>query len=260
MYLRIITGTLIVTASTVWPIAWLGIEINLIRFLCIIKKKSRILIYFLVQSIGTLGLLGRMIWIPPLLIVFLILKLGFFPFYHWIVKLLINEEYWRGTILLTWQKVAPLSLLCYSNPPQSILIINAIVGVYLLFSSNHLLLILLFSGLAQGSWVRLMIPSMFTFTYFFAYSIIIIILTSNDSTRGSFFFTFIALAGFPPLTGFIIKLKAISLISANLVIILLLLSVIPIYCYMRFMLSQQLKSPGISIVSLIGAFLGLVIY
>ena len=63
-----------------------------------------------------------------------------------IVKILTNEEYWRAAILLTWQKVAPLTLLSYSNPPHIILIVNAIAGVYLLFSSNHLLLILLFSG------------------------------------------------------------------------------------------------------------------
>jgi len=229
------------------------------RFLCVIKKKPRILIYFLVQSIGRLGLLSRITCMPSLLPVFLILKLGFFPFYHWIVKILINEEYWRAAILLTWQKVAPLTLLCYSNPPHIILIVNAIVGVYLLFSSNHLLLILLFSGLAQGSWVRVMMPSMFTFTYFFAYSIIIMLLTSNNPISGSFFILFIALAGFPPLTGFIIKLKAILLIPANLAIILLALSVIPIYCYMRFILSRPLKYPHMNIISLAVVFIGLII-
>jgi len=229
------------------------------RFLCIIKKKPRILIYFLVQSIGRLGLLGSIICIPSLLPIFLILKLGFFPFYHWIVKVLINEKNWRAAILLTWQKAAPLTLLCYSNPPSRILIINAIAGIYLLFSSNHLLLILLFSGLAQGSWVRVMIPRIFTFTYFFAYSIIVILLTSNDPITGSFFLLFTALAGFPPLTGFIIKLKAISLITVNLAIILLALSVIPIYCYIRFILSQPLKSPHMNTMSLGVALIGLII-
>ena len=227
------------------------------RFLCVIKKKPRILVYFLVQSIGRLGLLCRITCIPSLLPLFLILKLGFFPFYHWIIKILIDEEYWRAAILLTWQKVAPLTLLCYSNPPHSILIVNAIAGVYLLFSRSHLLLILLFSGLAQGSWVRVIIPSIFTFTYFFAYSIIVMLLILNDPITGSFFLLFIALAGFPPLTGFMIKLKAISLITVNLAIILLALSVRPIYCYIRFILSRSLKSPHINIMSLAVVFIGL---
>lgn len=82
IYLRIAVGTLIVASSISWPIIWLGLEINLIRFLCIINKKSSILIYFLVQTIGTLGLLASIIFRPSLLFVFLILKLGFFPFYY----------------------------------------------------------------------------------------------------------------------------------------------------------------------------------
>jgi len=230
------------------------------RFLCVINKKPRVLIYFLVQSIGTLGLLASIIVIPSLLFIFLILKLGFFPFYYWMVKILISERYWRGGILLTWQKLAPLILLCYYNIFHAIFIINALVGVYILFHSNHILIILLFSGLTQGSWVIIIIPAIFSFTYFLIYSFIIMILLSNNFTRASFFLTFMSLAGFPPLTGFIIKLKAIPLLPVSVLVILLVLSVLPMFCYLRFILLHSINSSRFTIIALLGALIGLALY
>jgi len=85
----------------------------------------------------------------------------------------------------------------------------------------------------------------------------ITILLSNNFTRGSFFLTFISLAGFPPLTGFIIKLKSIALIPVSTVIILLVLSVLPIFCYLRFILSHSLNSSRITSIALLRVLLGL---
>ena len=91
-----------------WFLVWCGLEINLIGFIPIViqtKNQGEVeaaIKYFLVQSIGSaLVLFGSCMcflyiesWVGPIfsLPVFagLLIKLGIFPFYFWLPRVIIN--------------------------------------------------------------------------------------------------------------------------------------------------------------------------
>jgi len=253
MYLSLVLGLIIVARSSRWPLAWIGIEVNLIRFLCLIYRKANILVYFLAQSLGTLGILSRLFWGNVFLPIFLFLKLGLFPFYFWIVALILKERIWSRGILLTIQKIAPLTLIASCGTPLMILLINALAGGYLILARRSILLLLLFSGLIQATWVIRILPRRFAYTYFAVYVTLIIALLAKSPQSICFFLLFFALAGFPPFSGFMIKIYAIWLIPLVVVVELLLLAVISMYCYIRFIFYYypKKKKPSVSTIFII---------
>ena len=58
MLVGVVLGSVVVVSSSCWPLAWLGLELNLMRFVRVafasgVNKKCAIL-YFVVQSCGSL--------------------------------------------------------------------------------------------------------------------------------------------------------------------------------------------------------------
>lgn len=89
MAMGVVVGTVCVLSAVAWPIAWLGLELNLICFVPLVMKEENLkktcILYFVVQSIGSLlivagGLLTEFnSWIQILLLLGLIMKIGAIP-------------------------------------------------------------------------------------------------------------------------------------------------------------------------------------
>ena len=116
----LILGTLVVGTACAFPVAWLGLELNLMAFLPWAlrqeaQKKSAIG-YFIAQSLGSLMLLlGGMVIgyfaVGGLLVGGgLIIKMGLTPLHYWVPAVVALLPPRGLFVLLRWQKVAPLSL------------------------------------------------------------------------------------------------------------------------------------------------------
>ena len=87
MAAAIVSGTLVAIGAAAWPLAWLGLELNLLGFVPLvmlpISKKKAAISYFVVQSVGSLLLLyGGLSPVRALMIsaaLGLLLKIGLAP-------------------------------------------------------------------------------------------------------------------------------------------------------------------------------------
>ena len=116
----LILGTLVVLTTSAFPLAWLGLELNLMAFLPWALRqeaqKKGAMGYFIAQSIGSLMLLMRGLAMGTLTVgaVFLgaglMLKMGLLPLHYWVPAVVEGMASSGLYLLLRWQKIAPLSL------------------------------------------------------------------------------------------------------------------------------------------------------
>ena len=127
----IILGTLIAVSSYSWIRLWIGLEINLLSIIPLMKEEINIysseaaLKYFLTQTLASRIFLFSLIIslaideffpIYPSLIIntALLIKLGAAPFHSWFPEVMEGLNWNNRIILLTWQKLAPIILIFYS--------------------------------------------------------------------------------------------------------------------------------------------------
>lgn len=87
MAAAIVGGTLVAVGAAAWPLAWLGLELNLLGFVPLVmlptSKKKAAISYFVVQSVGSLLLLyGGLSPVRALMLsaaLGLLLKIGLAP-------------------------------------------------------------------------------------------------------------------------------------------------------------------------------------
>lgn len=269
-FLTIILRTLLALTSSNWFIAWIAIEINLLRFIPLIvrtklnQETEASIKYFLAQALGSALILLSSIsiwyitiisnWWLPLLIISLLLKLGGAPCHFWFPSVITSLSWSNALLLATWQKLAPLRLICFPTMNSTITnslatlvaSINALVGGILGINQTHLRTLLAYSSITHIGWIISAIcannPNS-TIIYFLFYTIITIpiflMLDSIKITRSSQFLSLvsyskfillgilvllISLAGLPPLTGFIPKWFIIlTLINSNHIVLIPLL-------------------------------------
>lgn len=180
-------------------IAWIILELNILRFIPIIIKSKKnqeteaSIKYFLAQALGSIILLLSMGIINQvglqkgcitIIILAILIKLGVAPCHFWYPSVIMSISWINCLILSTWQKLAPLSLLVsisYKSSTESILImvavLNALIGGILGINQTHLRSLLAYSSIGHIGWIVSMlsinkiIPCVL---YFFIYSIIVI--------------------------------------------------------------------------------------
>ena len=161
-----------------WLLAWIAIEINLLRFVPIIssnksnQETEACVKYFLAQAIGSaLIILARIslltitritMWWNRILILSLLLKLGAAPCHYWFPIVITSLPWPQALLLTTWQKLAPLSLLCFScltlNPFSKTLItisaiLNALLGGIMGINQSHIRTLLAYSSITHIGWI-----------------------------------------------------------------------------------------------------------
>lgn len=271
----------------------MGFEINLIAIIpiIIIKQNSRstesAIKYFLVQTTASIILIisvsinliltGQ--WtvtctnniLSSIITISILIKLGAAPFHIWLPEVAQGLPLNSSIILLTWQKIAPMSILYSFFPSLNIYIIfiSALLSIALGgwggLNQTQLRKIIAFSSIAHIGWIiailcynpniiiiNLIIYLIITVTLFYIFknnsttNIANLSLIWNKSPLIALLLALIllSLGGLPPLTGFLPKwIVAQELINNDntiIALIILILALINLFFYLRLIYSTSL--------------------
>lgn len=252
---------------------WRTIEINMILFLPLMALNKNFYFsnllgikYFFVQSVGSILFLAGVILglivsekntIELIIFLSLMWKRGLPPFHLWLFRLIENLEKVSFIILSTWQKILPFYIIS-SIPIGWLLMIvgfSIVISIIIRFFQSNIKKILIISSIFMGGWIISVMgfSKFYWLRILFLYSIIFIcivevsfklktvkkfsILLKGNTLAERFvlFFISLAIAGFPPIVGFFLKIIILtSLLSQELYflrIILIFSSIVIIYMY-----------------------------
>nr|YP_009019441.1 NADH dehydrogenase subunit 2 [Ratufa bicolor]AGZ63916.1 NADH dehydrogenase subunit 2 [Ratufa bicolor] len=294
IYLTLFSGTLIVLLSSHWLLTWVGLEMSMLAIIPILIHKANprsteaASKYFLVQATASMILMMSAIinyissgqWtltnisnqISPLLFTLaLSMKMGLAPFHLWVPEVTQGIPLMSGLILLTWQKIAPISIMYQISPLvdctllMTLSILSIMLGGWGGLNQTQLRKIMAYSSIAHMGWMMAIITFNPMLTMFNL--IIYILLTismftmfnyNKTTTTSTLSLTWnkyplftsmmlvilLSLGGLPPLTGFAPKWMIIKeLISNNNIIMSLsmaMLALLNLFFYSRLIYSTTL--------------------
>nr|NP_008602.2 NADH dehydrogenase subunit 2 [Erinaceus europaeus]QEI26331.1 NADH dehydrogenase subunit 2 [Erinaceus europaeus] len=293
IYFMLTMGTIMVLISSHWLLIWMGFEMNLMAMIPImmIKQNSRstesAIKYFLVQTTASIMLMMSVSinlmmtgqWtvtctnnmLSSIITISMLMKLGAAPFHMWLPEVAQGLSLSSSMILLTWQKIAPMSVLYLLSPSLNIYImfISAFLSIALGgwggLNQTQLRKMMAFSSIAHMGWmmailcynpnimiINLIIYLMMTITLFYIFknnsttNIANLSLIWNKSPLMALLLALIllSLGGLPPLTGFLPKwMVAQELVNNDntiMALIMLMLALINLFFYLRLIYSSSL--------------------
>lgn len=257
MIMGVILGTIIVTVRRSWPITWLGIELNLICFVPLVIKEEAIkkvsMLYYIVQSIGSLFMLGAgllidsSILIISIIIFRLITKLGAIPIHFWVPSVIISLNKIGSYIALSWQKIAPVSII--SSIIISLLKIsylNIWIGAMLIIAMRAPLIIVIFSGIVQIGWIFTLHGHLLWWYVSIYFVILIPIILLIYKADKNFRLAIINRGGLPPFRGFCIKLTAVIILISKRASIIVIGRGVALISYTRIIIRTLYKKSRVS--------------
>nr|UFH81767.1 NADH dehydrogenase subunit 2 [Orcaella brevirostris] len=290
----LILSTAIVTISSHWLFAWIGLEMNMMAIIPIMMKKHNPRAteastkYFLTQATASSWLLlAIIITLMPssqwtimklfdptafiLMTMALAIKLGLSPFHFGVPEVTQGIPLSTGLILLTWQKLAPISVLYQISPSINLHLmitmsfLSILIGGWGGLNQTQLRKIMAYSSIAHMGWMtaillynptltllNLLIYIVMTFTMFMLLiqnsttTTLLLSQTWNTMPIMTTFtmLTLLSMGGLPPLTGFMPKWMIIQELTKNDTLILPTLMAITallnLYFYMRLTYSTAL--------------------
>nr|AEE98121.1 NADH dehydrogenase subunit 2 [Edwardsina sp. AJJ-2011] len=288
-FFTLILGTLITISANSWLGAWMGLEINLLSFIPLMMDTNNLmsteasLKYFLTQALASSVLLFSIIiymvktnmvnflgfdWINLVINSCLLLKMGAAPFHFWFPTVMEGLSWNMGLVLLTIQKIAPLTLLSYTINMNLIfffIILSIIIGSIgglnqtsirklMAFSSiNHLGWILTAMIMSENLWLAyfsfycilsVAMISLFNLSKLFYINQMFSLFNNSPIIKFSFFSTLLSLGGLPPFLGFIPKWLVIqAMINSNLMILMVFMvsfTLVTLYFYLRLYFAASL--------------------
>jgi len=182
--------------SNNWLVIWICLEVSTLTFTFIVIINTQIKLepeasikYFIIQSRASALLLALFLLKffsflsrkeKIILRIILILKIGVIPFHLWFLRITKTLNWNFLTLLMTWQKVAPIYLILFSN--KMILIIRATismsVGTILQYKNRRLRIMIAYSSIANSCWIitgavlNVLMIILFISIYFLAVAII----------------------------------------------------------------------------------------
>nr|WRK84339.1 NADH dehydrogenase subunit 2 [Equus asinus] len=292
--MTVFLGTMIVMASSHWLMIWIGFEMNLLAIIPILMKKynpramEASTKYFLTQATASMLLMMAIIinlmhsgqWTitkvfnPTASIIMtlaLAMKLGLTPFHFWVPEVTQGISLTSGLILLTWQKLAPMSILYQISPSINLnilltmAVLSVLVGGWGGLNQTQLRKIMAYSSIAHMGWMtailvynptltmlNMLIYIMMTLTMFMLF------IHSSSTTTLSLshtwnkaplittliLITLLSMGGLPPLSGFMPKWMIIQELTKNSSIILptlmAIMALLNLYFYTRLTYSTSL--------------------
>lgn len=276
--LILIISTIFIISSNSWITIWIGLEINLLSFIPLIRDNKLIsseasLKYFLIQTFASsIMLLAIILIINQLnlinLLIFssLLLKIGASPFHFWLP--IVNEglSWTNSIILISWQKIAPIiiiSHLSYNFIINLSIILSSIIGAIGGLNQTSLRKLLAYSSINHIRWILIRIIIRFTIwiLYFIIYSLILLSIviylnslkishinqlfssfSHNKLIKILFIINLLSIGGLPPFSGFFPKWILINFIINNnqlfILFILIIFSLITLFYYLRLTYSS----------------------
>nr|ADT82001.1 NADH dehydrogenase subunit 2 [Hylobates agilis] len=294
IYSTIFAGTLITASSSHWFLAWVGLEMNMLAFIPVLTKKMNprsteaAIKYFLVQATASMILMMAILsnnllsgqwtmanitnqYSSTMMLTALAMKLGMAPFHFWVPEVTQGTTLTSGLLLLTWQKLAPISIMYQIFPMVNVnilltfSILSVMVGSWGGLNQTQLRKILAYSSITHMGWMMAVLPYNPNITIFNL--IIYIVLTTtaflalnlNSSTTTLLLSrswnkltwllplipsTLLSLGGLPPLTGFLPKWLVIEELTKNGTLIIpttmAIITLINLYFYMRLIYSTSI--------------------
>nr|AFN41677.1 NADH dehydrogenase subunit 2 [Hipposideros obscurus]AFN41678.1 NADH dehydrogenase subunit 2 [Hipposideros obscurus]AFN41683.1 NADH dehydrogenase subunit 2 [Hipposideros obscurus] len=290
----IILGTLIVMMSSHWLLVWIGFEMNMLAIIPMLMKQfnpratEASTKYFLTQATASMLLMLAIIinllhsgqWtitnmLDPtastIMTLALTMKLGLSPFHFWVPEVTQGIPLSSGLILLTWQKLAPLSILyqiAHSINLDILLTISLLsimVGGWGGLNQTQLRKIMAYSSIAHMGWMTAVLAYNPTITllnltlYILMTSTTFMLFMFNSSTNTlslshtwnktplittSILVMMLSLGGLPPLTGFLPKWMIIQELTKNdsiiMPTIMAITALLNLFFYMRLAYSTSL--------------------
>nr|UFK29042.1 NADH dehydrogenase subunit 2 [Geomys breviceps] len=287
-------GTLITLTSSNWMLMWMGLELNMLAMipLMMMNKTNRAAEaatkYFLVQStasmmlmlsiINNLNLTGQWGLMEPkdnitqfLIMTSMAMKLGLAPFHLWVPEVTQGIPMMLGLVLLTWQKLAPMTILYQLAPylnvnvMMTMSLLSVLLGGWGGLNQTQLRKIMAYSSIAHMGWMtaamiynptammfNLLIYILLTLTMFIALKITMATTTTslasswnnNPLTTLTLMISLLSLGGLPPLTGFLPKWYIIQeLIMNNMTttaLIMMMTALLNLYFYVRLIYSTSM--------------------
>nr|QHB77535.1 NADH dehydrogenase subunit 2 [Hylomyscus stella] len=294
IYLTIILGPMITMSSYNLLLMWVGLELSLLAIVPILinKKNPRsteaATKYFVTQATASMIILLAIIlnykqlgtWtfqqqtnnlILMMTLMSLSMKLGLAPFHHWLPEVTQGIELHTGLILLTWQKIAPLSILLqiYNmlNPTTTLTmaILSIFIGAWGGLNQTQMRKIMAYSSIAHMGWMLAIIsfnPSL-TLLNLIIYIMMtipmfMVMMLNSSTTMNSISLLWnktpmmismmsiilLSLGGLPPLTGFLPKWMIITeLLNNNCLILttmMAMMALLNLFFYTRLIYSTSL--------------------
>nr|YP_009568415.1 NADH dehydrogenase subunit 2 [Helix pomatia]QBL02330.1 NADH dehydrogenase subunit 2 [Helix pomatia] len=224
--------------------------------------------YFFVQSVGSiflfLGAAGMILYVADQVTHFamlfgLVLKLGVFPLFFWVIPVNSALSYLMIGVLSSPMKILPVAILVQyfsyylmSNASYITIVffcglLSMVTGMFLGLGSKTLRNMLGASSITHTGWLFVAMPISYTWHYFFMYSLGILTffysLIYCFSTFGAV--SLLCMGGLPPFGIFVAKLWVImgylyTTMSGSFLVIILLTSVVSLFYYMKYSLVYYL--------------------
>nr|ACC68357.1 NADH dehydrogenase subunit 2 [Anniella pulchra] len=287
LMLNLATGTIITMSSYHWLLAWMGLELNTLAILPIISKSHHPRAteastkYFLTQATASaLILFSSLInaqttgqWnilqlehpiAQILLTMALAMKLGLSPAHFWLPEVLQGSSLKTALIIITWQKLAPTTILFLTWNQTSTLtittmgILSVLTGGLGGLNQTQLRKIMAFSSMAHLGWMATIItksnklaflnlmiyimissPLMLTLILFSTKTVpdLTTTWTTSPLLTTLTMTTLLSLGGLPPLTGFLPKWLILEeLLKQNMTLpatLMAMMTLMSLFFYLR---------------------------
>nr|ADD46493.1 NADH dehydrogenase subunit 2 [Rattus leucopus] len=294
IYFTIFMGPVITMSSSNFLLMWIGLEVSLLAIIPLLtnKKSPRsteaATKYFLTQATASMILLLAIMlnykqsgmWmfqqqtnnmLLNMTLISLAMKLGLAPFHYWLPEVAQGIPMHIGLILLTWQKIAPLSILYQIyhllNPTitTTLAIASVFIGAWGGLNQTQMRKIMAYSSIAHMGWMVAILPynpnlTLLNLTIYILLTIpmFISLMMSSATTINSFSLAWnktpmilamasiilLSMGGLPPLTGFLPKWTIISELLKNncsiLSTLMAIMALLNLFFYTRLIYSMSL--------------------
>nr|YP_009114680.1 NADH dehydrogenase subunit 2 [Palaeopropithecus ingens]AII98764.1 NADH dehydrogenase subunit 2 [Palaeopropithecus ingens] len=287
-------GTIITMISSHWLLIWVGLEINMLAIIPVLTKKTNprsteaATKYLLTQATASMLLMMTIVinamhsgqwniinthnpFNSLMIIIALTMKLGMAPFHFWVPEVTQGIPLTAGMLLLTWQKLAPISIMLQIHPSMNLNILlllalsSILVGGWGGLNQTQLRKILAYSSIAHMGWMTAILmycPSLTILNlliYLMLTTAVFTMLNINSDTTTltlsslwnknptitlMILISLMSLGGLPPLTGFLPKWVIVQEFTKNnniiMATIMAIMALLNLYFYMRLIYSTSL--------------------
>nr|YP_009073548.1 NADH dehydrogenase subunit 2 [Scirtothrips dorsalis]AIQ80999.1 NADH dehydrogenase subunit 2 [Scirtothrips dorsalis] len=278
-FISISTSVFLGLSSNSFLILWMAMEINLFSFIPLIsvnlenKSEKSMVMYFLVQSVSSMIIFSSVIWLTlskvnilnqfmvSLIFLGIFMKMGLFPFQFWVISVIESMSWKNCFILLTIQKIIPISfmfcilqkkiilVLCFFNSliaSISGLTVFSLRKIFSFSSMNHLTLLILCMAFSKKIFkiyfviytlMNMIGMTIMNINKMFFLQEIMLMNKKNILDYFSIITVFFSMAGIPPFLGFLPKAMILMKMMENsllfLTLTILIFNTITSFFYLR---------------------------